>query len=67
MVDEDDVAATIVCGPDPERHAGAIDSFLDAGYTHVYIHQVGKDQRGFFEFYAEELLPRYARTAAGTR
>ena len=40
---------------------------FDAGYTHVYIHQVGKDQRGFFDFYAQELLPRYARTAARTR
>ena len=67
MIDEDDVAATIVCGPDPERHAEAIDSYFDAGYTHVYVHQVGKDQRGFFDFYAQELLPRYARTAARTR
>ena len=67
MVDEDDVAATIVCGPDPERHAEAIDSFFDAGYTHVYIHQVGKDQRGFFNFYAQELLQRYAGTRARTR
>ena len=61
MVTEDDVANAVVCGPDPERHAEAIDAFYDAGYDHVYIHQVGPDQEGFFRFAERELLPRYAK------
>jgi G6PDH family F420-dependent oxidoreductase len=60
MVDEDDVAEAVVCGPDPERHADAIDEFVAAGYTHVYVHQVGPDQDGFFAFYEEHGVPRYA-------
>jgi G6PDH family F420-dependent oxidoreductase len=60
MVDEDDVAAAVVCGPDPERHAEAIEAFVDAGYSRVYVHQVGPDQEGFLRFYERELLPRYA-------
>jgi coenzyme F420-dependent glucose-6-phosphate dehydrogenase len=44
------VAETIVCGPDPERHLAAIRKYADAGYDHLCIHQVGKDQKGFFEF-----------------
>ena len=65
MVSEDDVAKAVVCGPDPERHAEQIDAFLDAGYTHVYVHQVGPDQKGFLSFYESELLPRFAGATAG--
>ena len=57
MVTEDDVAEAIVCGPDPEPALEAIDEYVEAGYTHVYVHQVGRDQEGFFRFYADEILP----------
>jgi coenzyme F420-dependent glucose-6-phosphate dehydrogenase len=56
-VSEDDVAKLIVCGPDPERHLQQIRTYRDAGFDHIYIHQVG-DQEGFFRFYADEILPR---------
>jgi G6PDH family F420-dependent oxidoreductase len=58
MVREDDIAQKIVCGPDPERHIQGIRQFIDAGYDHVYVHQVGPDQEGFFQFYAREVLPQ---------
>ena len=57
MVSEDDVAQKIVCGPDRGRHLENIQKFIDAGYDHVYIHQVGPDQEGFFRFYEQEILP----------
>ena len=65
MVTEDSVAKAVVCGPDPEPYAELIDQYVDAGYTHVYLHQVGADQDGFFGFCESELLPRYQRVAAG--
>lgn len=58
LVDEDDIAESIVCGPDPERHVEAIEEYAAAGYDHVYVHQVGPDQEGFFDFYSREVLPR---------
>jgi coenzyme F420-dependent glucose-6-phosphate dehydrogenase len=58
MVSEDDVAEAIVCGPDAERHLARIREFADAGFDHVYVHQVGPDQEGFFRFYEREILPR---------
>jgi G6PDH family F420-dependent oxidoreductase len=58
MVTEDDVAEQIACGPDPERHLELIRKFDDAGFDHVYVHQVGPDQDGFFRFYREQILPR---------
>jgi hypothetical protein len=54
------LAETIVCGPDPERHLAAIHAYAAAGFDHVSIHQVGPDQEGFFAFYAREILPRVA-------
>ena len=59
MVSEDDVAETVICGPDPEWHIGAIQQFVEAGFDHVYVHQVGPDQEGFFQFYQREVLPRF--------
>jgi len=58
MVTEDDVAELIVCGNDPERHLDQIRKYLDAGYQYVYVHQVGHEQDGFFDFYRREVLPK---------
>jgi coenzyme F420-dependent glucose-6-phosphate dehydrogenase len=57
MVGEDEIAEEVVCGPDPERHLEAIRKYIDAGYDHVYIHQIGPDQDGFFDFYERSILP----------
>jgi coenzyme F420-dependent glucose-6-phosphate dehydrogenase len=57
LVTEDAVAEEIVCGPDVEEYVDAIKEYVDAGFDHVVIHQVGPDQAGFFAFYAKELFP----------
>lgn len=54
---EEDVAQAIVCSPDPQIHLDKIRKYAQSGYTHVYIHQVGLDQEGFFKFYEREILP----------
>ena len=66
-VKKGDVAKAVVCGPDPEAYSERIDEHVAAGYTHVYLHQVGADQEGFLRFCAGELLPRYQRVAAPAR
>jgi G6PDH family F420-dependent oxidoreductase len=70
IVTEDMIAERIVCGPDIDRHVAAIEAYVDAGYDHVYVHQVGPDQAGFLDAYARDVLPRFAapdrRTAATT-
>ncbi len=59
-VSEDDVAESVVCGNDVDRYLEAIGEFEQAGYDHVYLHQVGPDQAGFVEFARRELLGRFA-------
>ncbi len=56
MVTEEDVAESVVCGPDLDAHLEGIEAFAAAGFDHVYVHQVGPDQEGFIDFYARELL-----------
>ncbi len=58
LVTEDTVAAMMPLGPDPERHLSALREYFDAGYDHVYVHQVGPDQEGFFRFYQREVVPK---------
>jgi G6PDH family F420-dependent oxidoreductase len=58
LVRPEDVAEVVVCGPDPERHRAEIAKYADAGFDHIYVHQVGPDQEGFLRFYAEEILPK---------
>ena len=64
MVTEEDVAAEVVCGPDPEKHLEGIRKFVDAGFDHVYVHQVGPDQEGFLTFYETEVLPEVREISA---
>jgi G6PDH family F420-dependent oxidoreductase len=63
-VSEDDVAEVVTCGPDVDRHLEVINRYVEAGYDHVYVHQVGPDQDGFFRFYAEDVLPQLRSKAA---
>ena len=38
----------------------AIQEYVDAGYDHVYVHQIGPDQEGFLKFYEREVLPAFS-------
>jgi coenzyme F420-dependent glucose-6-phosphate dehydrogenase len=57
MVTAEDVAEQVVCGPDAEAHVAKVKEFAEAGFDHVYVHQVGPDQEGFIDFYASEIIP----------
>ena len=58
MVSPDDLGEAIPCGPDADRHREAIKEYEDAGYDHVFVHQIGPDQEAFFGFYESEILAR---------
>jgi G6PDH family F420-dependent oxidoreductase len=56
-VTEEAIAQAIPCGPDHKRHLESIREYEDAGYDHIWVHQIGPDQEGFFRFFREEVLP----------
>jgi G6PDH family F420-dependent oxidoreductase len=55
MVTEDDIAEVIPCGPDLDAQLEKIESFGDAGFDHLYVHQIGPDQTGFLDAFGEVL------------
>ncbi len=58
FVRPDDVAEAFSCGPDVAAHVEAVRPFVDAGFTHVALVQVGGDtQPEFLRFAEAELLP----------
>jgi G6PDH family F420-dependent oxidoreductase len=49
---------SLPAGPDPEPYLESIREYAQAGFTHIYLHQIGRDQEGFFRFWREQLEPR---------
>jgi coenzyme F420-dependent glucose-6-phosphate dehydrogenase len=54
----DEDLESLPAGPDPEPYAQAVREYEQAGFTHIYFHQIGRDQEGFFRFWRDELRPR---------
>lgn len=60
MVSEEDIAeGSMVTDPDPTTHVENVETFEDAGFDHVVIHQVGTDLDGFFDTYENDVLPEF--------
>jgi G6PDH family F420-dependent oxidoreductase len=58
LVSEEQVCERVLCSVEPEAHLARIRQFVDAGFDHVHVHQVGADQETFFRFYERQVLPR---------
>jgi G6PDH family F420-dependent oxidoreductase len=59
LVTTEKIKEAMPCGPDIDKIAERIDEYVKAGFTHVYLHQVGPDQREFIEMARTHLLPRF--------
>ncbi|MGV3760026.1 MAG: TIGR03557 family F420-dependent LLM class oxidoreductase [Actinomycetota bacterium] len=55
MVAEDDATSSVPCGNDVGAVVEAVQQFVDAGYDHVYLHQIGPDQDAFLDAWRGEL------------
>jgi len=64
-ITEDMVAELVPCGPDPEKHLAQLRKFVDAGYDHVLVHQIGDDQEQAVDFYRREIMPRLDQLGGG--
>ncbi|WP_290810118.1 TIGR03557 family F420-dependent LLM class oxidoreductase [Halovivax sp.] len=58
MVDREEIAeSATVTDPDPGRWIESYETAVDAGYDHVYFHQIGPEQGAFLEFFEDEVMP----------
>ncbi|WP_158167906.1 TIGR03557 family F420-dependent LLM class oxidoreductase [Mycolicibacterium smegmatis] len=58
LVPKSAIAESIACGPDPDKHAAQVRSYLDADIDEVYVQQIGPDMDGFFSTWAKDVLPQ---------
>jgi len=56
IVEAKHIEGSTPLGPDPGPWLEQVRSFEQAGFTHVYIHQIGPDQAGFIRWAKEHLL-----------
>lgn len=57
-VTEDDATESVPCGPDiVDEVLESVAEYEDAGYDHLYFHQVGGEQEGFLRFWRDTLHP----------
>jgi G6PDH family F420-dependent oxidoreductase len=54
----DDMEESLALGDDPGAWLEQIRKFEEAGFTHVGLHHLGDDQRGFIDFVRRELAPK---------
>ena len=55
------VARQVSCGPSAEHHLKAIGRYIEAGYDHIILTQVGPRQEEFIGFFERELAPALRR------
>jgi G6PDH family F420-dependent oxidoreductase len=57
MVDRDDMAEALPCGPDAGPILESIEEAAKLGIDHIYLHQIGDPTQGFIDFWKEEIQP----------
>jgi coenzyme F420-dependent glucose-6-phosphate dehydrogenase len=58
LVGREDFAGRMVVSSDPDEHRAALQKFVDAGFTRIYLHNVGRNQQEWLEVFGREVLPK---------
>lgn len=57
----EDLDGRLLVSADPDEHRAEVQRYLDLGFDHVYLHNVGRNQRDWIETFGREVLPRLRR------
>lgn len=61
LVPKQDIADSVACGPDADKHVAQVRQYLDADVDEVYVSQIGPDMEGFFSAWQRDVLPQLRR------
>jgi G6PDH family F420-dependent oxidoreductase len=64
LVTPEMVGKTVPCGPDPDVHIEALQTYVDAGFDEVFVGHIGPGHDAFVEFYAREVVPHVSGVGA---
>lgn len=59
MVSKEDVAQKIVHGPNVEKYVQSIQEYINAGFDHIYLNQIGHAQQKFLDFFQSKIIPQF--------
>ena len=65
VVGEEVVKRKGLFSANPEEHVAFLEKYRDLGFTQMYLHYAGPDQKGFLEWYGREVLPRLRGQRSG--
>ncbi|GAC1359427.1 MAG: TIGR03557 family F420-dependent LLM class oxidoreductase [Herpetosiphon sp.] len=57
MVQEKDFTGRVLITADLDQHIQYLQHFVDLGFTEIYVHQVGRNQRQFLQAYGTHVVP----------
>lgn len=57
LVTPEELSASITAGSDVQDFVDALNLYIDAGYDHIYFHQIGPRQQEAIDFVAGEVVP----------
>ncbi len=63
LVPDEEKTSAVPHGNSPDAFIESFRECIEAGFTHVYVHQIGPRQAEFLRFWNEELRPEVERTA----
>lgn len=61
MMRAEDFEGRMSISEDPDVHRAHIQSYLDLGFTRIYLHNVGRNQLEFLEVFGRDVLPKLHR------
>ena len=64
-VKPDDMDAYVRISSEPGEHLAWIRDDISAGFDEIYLHNVGRNQRGFIDVFGEQVLPQLRENAVG--
>ena len=53
----EDIRRSVLVSSDPQRHQAWLAEFVELGFEEILLHQVGRNQEAFIDFFGGQLLP----------
>ena len=61
LVRPEDFDGRMLIGSDPDAHRASIQRYVDLGFTRIYLHNVGRNQREWIDVFSRDVLPKLRR------
>ncbi|MCU1404934.1 MAG: flavin-dependent oxidoreductase, F420-dependent methylene-tetrahydromethanopterin reductase [Glaciihabitans sp.] len=61
LVRPEDFEGRLVINSDPDVHRANIQRYVDLGFSRIYLHNVGRNQREWIDVFSRDVLPKLRR------